>query len=68
MWGPVKEETNEIHLHQVKPVSILGRQLRNPLLLVLGCATLLAYFLGQTTNAIVIFVMMSVSVILGFWN
>lgn len=68
MWGQVEEEINEIHLHQIRVTGILGRQLKNPLLIVLGVATLVAYFLGQTTNAIVIFVMLSVSVILGFWN
>ena len=68
MWGRVKEETNEIHLHKVKVSEILWRQIKNPLLIVLGLATIVAYFLEQTTNAMVIFVMMSVSVALGFWN
>lgn len=68
MWGQVKEETNEIHFHQIRVGEILGRQLKNPLLVVLGIATFVAYLLGQSTNATVILVMMSVSVALGFWN
>lgn len=68
MWGKIKEETNEINFHQIRIGEILGRQLKNPLLIVLLVATIVAYVLGQSMNATVILVMMSVSVILGFWN
>jgi len=54
MWGQVKEETNEIHFHQIRVGEIFGRQLKNPLLIVLGIATFVAYVLGQSTNATVI--------------
>ena len=62
------EDTNEVHFHRVNSAEILGRQLKNPLLLVLVAATVVAYLLGQVTNATVILVMMGISVLLGFFN
>lgn len=44
------------------------RQFNNPFLLVLGIATVVSFLLGETTNAVIIFIMMVVSVLLGFWN
>ncbi len=63
-----KEEVNEIALHRIRPLEIVLRQLNNPLLLILLVATLISYFLGQGSNAMVILWMMALSVVLGFWN
>ncbi len=62
------EDTNEIHFHRVDGITILFRQLKSPLLVILLIATTAAFFLGQKTDAAVIATMIAVSVILGFWN
>ncbi len=49
-------------------LNIFLRQLKNPLLFVLAVATTVSFFLGQRSSALVIFIMMSLSVFLGFWN
>ena len=61
-------DTNEIILHKIGVWEILIRQVKNPLLLVLAVATTASFFLGERTNAIIIFLMMFGSVLLGFWN
>ncbi len=48
--------------------AILVRQLNNPLLLILSVATVLSFWFGEGFNAVVIFSMILVSVVLGFWN
>lgn len=59
---------NAIRSHDVRALSILWRQLRNPLLILLGAATLTAFFVGEHTNAIIILAIVGLSVGLGFFN
>ncbi len=59
---------NAIRSHDVRGLSILLRQLRNPLLLLLGAATLIAFFVGERTDAIIILAIVGLSVGLGFFN
>jgi P-type Mg2+ transporter len=48
---------------------LLWRQITgNPLVLILAAATTISYFMGQHTSAYYIFVMILLSVGLGFWN
>ncbi|HET7419562.1 MAG TPA: magnesium-translocating P-type ATPase [Candidatus Dormibacteraeota bacterium] len=59
---------NAIRTHDVRAVAILGRQLRNPLLILLGAATLTSLFVGERTGAVIILVIVALSVGLGFFN
>lgn len=59
---------NAIRSHDVRALSILLRQLRNPLLILLGAATLTAFFVGEHTDAIIILAIVGLSVGLGFFN
>ena len=59
---------NAIRSHGVRPLEILGRQLRNPLLILLAAATLTSLVVGQRTNAIIILSIVALSVGLGFLN
>ena len=62
-YGP-----NAIRSHDVRAVAILGRQLRNPLLVLLAAATLTALAVGERTDAIIILTIVDLSVGLGFFN
>lgn len=44
------------------------RQFKNPLLLVFLISTVVAYVLGQNVEATVIWIIMAISILLGFWN
>ena len=59
---------NAIRSHDVRALAILGRQLRNPLLILLGAATLISFLVGEHTNAIIILAIVGLSVGLGFFN
>ncbi|HSP08512.1 MAG TPA: magnesium-translocating P-type ATPase [Candidatus Dormibacteraeota bacterium] len=59
---------NAIRSHGVRAIAILGRQLRNPLLLLLGAATLISFLTGEHTDAIIILAIVALSVGLGFFN
>ncbi|HUY73344.1 MAG TPA: magnesium-translocating P-type ATPase [Candidatus Dormibacteraeota bacterium] len=59
---------NAVRSHDVRALSILGRQLRNPLLILLGAATLIAFLTGEHTDAIIILAIVGLSVGLGFFN
>jgi Mg2+-importing ATPase len=59
---------NAIMTHDVRALSILGRQLRNPLLLLLAATTLVALATGDRTDAAIIFAIVGLSVGLGFFN
>lgn len=61
-------KTNEITANKFSARGILFRQFKNPLLLVFLIATVVSYVLGQTAEATVIWVVMLISVVLGFWN
>ncbi|WP_434612645.1 magnesium-translocating P-type ATPase [Arthrobacter sp. A5] len=59
---------NAVRTHQASPWSVLGRQLRSPILILLVITAALSLFLGDATNSIVIGVILLVSVGLGFSN
>src|ERR1051326_3443651 len=59
---------NAIRSHDVRALAILARQLRNPLLILLGAATLVALGVGEHTDAIIILTIVALSVGLGFFN
>jgi Mg2+-importing ATPase len=63
LYGP-----NAIRSHGARPLSILARQLRNPLLLLLAAATTTSLIVGQRTDAIIILAIVGLSVGLGFFN
>jgi P-type Mg2+ transporter len=59
---------NAIMTHDVRPLTILWRQLRNPLLLLLAATTLVALAAGDRTDALIIFAIVGLSAGLGFFN
>src|SRR5450759_2214225 len=59
---------NAIRSHGAQPLAVLGRQLRNPLLLLLAGATLISLIVGERTDAIIILAIVGLSVGLGFFN
>jgi Mg2+-importing ATPase len=63
LFGP-----NAIRSHGARPLAILGRQLRNPLLILLAAATITSLIVGQRTDAIIILAIVALSVGLGFFN
>ena len=61
-------EKNELQFHRFSAAKILTHQLQNPLLYILLTTTALSFFLGESTNSLIIFIMMFLSVALGFGN
>ena len=59
---------NAIRSHGAQPLAVLGRQLRNPLLILLAAATITSLIVGQRTDAIIILGIVGLSVGLGFFN
>jgi Mg2+-importing ATPase len=59
---------NAVRTHQASGWSVLGRQLRSPILILLFITAGLSLFLGDATNSVVIGVILLVSVGLGFSN
>ena len=62
-WGP-----NLLTTRKVSALSVLWRQIRNPILVLLLIAALLSGLTGGGTNAIIIAVIVALSVGLGFFN
>jgi P-type Mg2+ transporter len=62
-YGP-----NALRSHGARPLSVLVRQLRNPLLLLLAAAALTSMFVGEHVDAGIILVIVFLSVGLGFFN
>jgi Mg2+-importing ATPase len=60
--------TNEIKRQKFNAWIVLLRQFKNPLLLVFIISTIVAFLLGEKTEAYAIWIVMSLSIILGFWN
>ena len=60
-YGP-----NAIRTHHVNALAILGRQLNNAVLILLAATAAVSFFLGDSTQAVIIGVIMAVSVGLGF--
>ena len=59
---------NQLAEHRVRAGAVLGRQLRNPLLILLLSAAVISAFTGGATNSIIITVIVALSVGLGFFN
>jgi len=59
---------NAIRSHGARPLAVLGRQLRNPLLILLAGATVTSLIVGERTDAIIILAIVGLSVGLGFFN
>ena len=59
---------NAIRSHGASPVGILVRQLANPLLILLGAATITSFFFGERTDSLIIAVIVALSIGLGFFN
>jgi Mg2+-importing ATPase len=59
---------NALHTHTVRAWAVLVRQLRNPLLLLLLAAAAVSGLTGDATDAVIIGVIVSLSVGLGFVN
>jgi len=59
---------NEIKRKKYGALPIFLHQFKNPLLLVFIIATVASFILGQKAEAFVIWIIMSLSILLGFWN
>ena len=59
---------NAIRTHHVNALAVLGRQLRNAVLILLAGTAVVSFFLGDSTQAIIIGTILTVSVGLGFVN
>jgi Mg2+-importing ATPase len=59
---------NALRSHGARPLAVFLRQLRNPLLLLLLAAALVSAFVGEGTDAIIIFCISGLSIGLGFFN
>ncbi len=59
---------NAVRTHRAGAWTVLGRQLRSPILILLLLTAALSAFLGDATNSIVIGIILMVSVGLGFGN
>jgi P-type Mg2+ transporter len=59
---------NALSSHGPRAAAVLLRQLRNPLLLLLLAAALVSVFVGEGTDALIIFLISGLSIGLGFFN
>ncbi|WP_197509291.1 cation-transporting P-type ATPase, partial [Mycobacterium sp. E3247] len=59
---------NAIRTHRVSAWAVLARQLNNAVLILLAFTAVLSYFLGDHTQALIIGVILSASIGLGFFN
>ena len=59
---------NALRSHKASPWTVLGRQFRSPILILLIVTAALSVFLGAAANSIVIGVILVVSIALGFSN
>ena len=59
---------NALRSHGARPLAVLARQLRNPLLVLLLGAALTSFFVGERLDALIIFLISGLSVGLGFFN
>ena len=62
-YGP-----NAVRAHRVQPWSLLWRQVRSPLLLLLALTAAVSAFVGEGTDAVIIGIILAASVGLGFGN
>ncbi len=59
---------NTLRSHGARPLAVLARQLRNPLLILLVAAALTSFAVGERTSALIILLIICLSVGLGFFN
>jgi Mg2+-importing ATPase len=59
---------NALRSHGARPLAVLVRQLRNPLLVLLVAAALTSFTVGERTSALIILLIICLSVGLGFFN
>jgi Mg2+-importing ATPase len=59
---------NALRSHGARPLAVLARQLRNPLLVLLLAAALTSALVGERTDALIIFLISGLSIGLGFFN
>ena len=59
---------NAVRTHHARAGAVLGRQLRSPLLILLLAAATVSFFVGERADAVIIGVIVSLSVGLGFFN
>jgi Mg2+-importing ATPase len=59
---------NAVRTHHVKALAVLGRQLRNAVLILLAGTAIVSYFLGDHMQAIIIGIILAASIGLGFFN
>jgi Mg2+-importing ATPase len=59
---------NALRSHGARPLAVLMRQLRNPLLILLVAAALTSFAVGERTSALIILLIICLSVGLGFVN
>lgn len=59
---------NAVRTHHVKALAVLGRQLRNAVLILLAGTAIVSYFLGDSMQAVIIGIILTASVGLGFFN
>jgi P-type Mg2+ transporter len=59
---------NALRSHGARPLAVLARQLRNPLLVLLFGAALTSFFVGERLDALIIFLISGLSIGLGFFN
>src|SRR5690348_13014103 len=64
----VESGPNAVRTHRARALPILARQFRNAVLLLLAGTALVAFLLGDRTDAVVIGVILALSVGLGFGN
>ncbi|MGV9776679.1 magnesium-translocating P-type ATPase [Streptosporangium sp. NPDC003464] len=59
---------NAVRVHHARALRVLGRQLRNAVLVLLVVTAVVSFFVGDSTNALIIGVILAASVGLGFVN
>jgi Mg2+-importing ATPase len=59
---------NALRSHGARPLAVLARQLRNPLLVLLLGAALTSFLVGERLDALIIFLISGLSIGLGFFN
>ena len=62
-YGP-----NAVRTHHVNVLAVLGRQLRNAVLILLAGTAIVSYFLGDSMQAVIIGIILAASIGLGFVN
>ncbi|WP_083746540.1 magnesium-translocating P-type ATPase [Mycobacterium terramassiliense] len=62
-YGP-----NAVRTHHVNALAVLGRQLRNAVLILLAGTAIVSYFLGDSMQAVIIGIILAASIGLGFVN